>query len=645
MKTTVRQQKLTFLCLLALIASTLAIYWPMLGANYYYDDMFHLGFVAQRDGLGVWLLVPHNDHLMPLMRFIYYVCYQMSGLKALPLMALLMVTHLANVRLVFALTSDFADRWVARWFGTAMFALSTVYDEAMYWPGGSHVTFSLFFTLVMLLSIRRYTKTNRHGWGILAGVATFCSPCFNTVGILSAPLGCLYLVTCLSSIRKPDEPWHHEVKWVTGPILGSFVHLILGFIFASEITGSATNRVDITGGALFTLKGLGILAARQLHLQNPMIGLPIIAGLLALAWHQQRRSRIFFIAVASLASFFIVFVFRTYLGEQTLAGWRYYLYPAFGISLLWAMGADAALQFGPTSLQIWQRRHRASAVCVLMGLSVIGLLSFRASRQTAAYYKGLTKKSSEFYRFAGPVLNDYVTSRINKGQRVLLPDRTVLPVEFPQSLSSISGYLIQSDLYQKIVWTPVFFPFPDDFFEYLKDKGLDAQTWIANFPVYTVLEPDPPLPPPGTRSELAIRICRLDRANSLNVKLERAPTYLAQGPLKVPDTWSLSLEPMGGLITLPTALERVRWLSFQMKSPLQSMGKIRIHLTGGETKEIRFETLGGNQWYRYDFPLRHALGDQIAEIGRMAIRPLDSGGEIFFKDLRLLDDLGNQVVD
>jgi len=115
MDTTVRHRKLALLWLLALIASTLAIYWTMLGARYFYDDIFHLGFVAQRDELGVWLLVPHNDHLMPLMRFIYYLCFQISGLDALPLMALLMVAHLANIWLVFVLTSDFADQWEARW--------------------------------------------------------------------------------------------------------------------------------------------------------------------------------------------------------------------------------------------------------------------------------------------------------------------------------------------------------------------------------------------------------------------------------------------------------------------------------------------------------------------------------------------------
>jgi hypothetical protein len=347
--------------------------------------------------------------------------------------------------------------------------------------------------------------------------------------------------------------------------------------------------------------------------------------------------------VTSFASFFIVFVFRTYLGEQTLAGQRYYLYPAFGISLLWAMGADAAIQIGQTDFRIGQKHPRLWAACVLIGLSVIGLLSFRDSRQTSAYYMGLTKKSSEFYQYAGPILEDYVTDRISRGQRVMLPDRTVLPVEFPQSLSSISGYLIQRDRYQKIVWTPIFFPFPDDFFEYLKSKGLDAQTWITNFPIYTALEPDPPLPPPGTRSELAIRIFRLDRAQSLNVKLENDPTHQAQSPL--PDTWSLSLEPKGGLVTLPTGFERVRWLSIQMKCQHQGMGTFRIHLDGDEKGEVRFETLGGNHWYRYDFPIQHVLGDITTTIGRIAIRPLDRGGEIFLKDLRLLDDMGNQIIE
>jgi hypothetical protein len=435
------------------------------------------------------------------------------------------------------------------------------------------------------------------------------------------------------------------MKWVTGPVIGCFVHLILVLLFAFEISGRATSRLDIVGGAIFTLKGLGILAARQLHMQNPAIGIPIIASLLVLSWHQKRRSRILFIAAVSLASFYIVFVFRTYLGEQTLAGWRYYLYPAFGFSLLWAMGADAVLHRGHAGTQIWLRHHRVLAACVLAGLMVVGFLSFKTSRRTAAYYKGLTEKSSKFYQSAGPVLSDYLNDRINKGQRIMLPDRTVLPVEFPQSLSSISGYLVQPDHYQKIVWTPIFFPFPDDFYVFLNERGLNAQTWSANFAKYTALEPDPALPSPGTGSELAIRICRLDRAHSLNVKLDRDPTYLAQGPLQVPDFWSLRLEPGGGFVTLPASLERVRWISFQMKSQDHGLGTLSIHLDSDKMKELRFETLGGSRWYRYDFPLRHILGNEIESMSSIAVRPLDGGGEIFFKDLRLLDDLGNQVID
>ncbi len=632
-----RNSHIELLGLGAVIFASFLIFLPVLRSRYFFDDFEHLALIAQQDGFGMWLFVPHNEHTVPLMRLLYYLCFNGWGADPAPFAAAVLIVFLANVALLYSVSRDFLEHFLSRFSAAALFGFSLVYSEALYWPGASHVTFSLFWMLLMIKAQTHFCRSRKTGWAFASGAAAFCCASCFSIGILSLPFALLFQFLFL---KNPESGWKEELKNVTGPAVGWAMFVIIFLTFSGDASGTTLERLDISGGLLFSFQALLLLCRDQLHL--PGLWLPVLVVLaisvaVGYAGKPKVRRLLVFIAAWIVASFLIVFPFRTWLGESALESGRYYLYPAAGLAWLIGVAVDLLWQRVSRSEEgklILQRVVSVVAVAVLLLFAGAG---YSASREASTRFENLTRPAHEISQQLSTLLPDYRDwlRKTDPSAKVRLPDRIVLKVDLPRPIGFYAGFLVPKDFYNEMEWFPAFVPFPNFFTRFLEERGAKAvMDWTRFIQPNTIFPPDPPLPGSPTSPAFALKVFP-------NVKAMLAQEATRDSENSIVLDWT----DEGVLRSLTsTEWKKVHWLSCQIKSAAGEKGTLRFYFDNERPSgRLEFEVKSDGRFYRYDFELWVILGNDLEHLVRADLSLSDQTGRLELKDLRLLDAGGKPI--
>ncbi len=169
----------------------------LVGPVIFFDDFQILSQSRtwQRTCDGLW--VPQNEHAMPLGRLLCFALEWLAGrLPMLPLLTCL-VGPLALL-LALGMSYVFVRREMGHPFYAllvvVLFAVTSVYHQAVWWFAASFAVLSLDMMLLGLLAVQRWRQTGRGLYLDLAVLACLLAPGWFALGIFAGPLCCLYLL-------------------------------------------------------------------------------------------------------------------------------------------------------------------------------------------------------------------------------------------------------------------------------------------------------------------------------------------------------------------------------------------------------------------------------------------------------------------
>jgi hypothetical protein len=279
--------------LLACGAFLLLYVRSFIGPVIFYDDFDILpqSWTWQRTCANLW--VPQNEHAMPLGRVF---CFGLEWLAGRPSKLPLLTTRVGPLALLLALVLIYV--FVRREMGhpfyallvVVLFAVTTVYHQAVWWFAASFVILALDTTLLGLLAAQRWRQTGRARCLVFCVLACALAPTWFALGILAGPLCCLYLMPISFSRNPEGSAWRASLRVAAKqvclalvPMAGSALFLAVSLPRTREAIMHTGHYGDKTAlEAFHPLVGLAY-TARSL-VDNLFLGLVGVCGILVPLW-------------------------------------------------------------------------------------------------------------------------------------------------------------------------------------------------------------------------------------------------------------------------------------------------------------------------------------------------------------------------
>jgi hypothetical protein len=385
------------LVLAAVCVAGLALYARWVIHPYLAVDDFQIlvrSWTWQRARDGLW--VPANEHAMPLGRLTTWALLQLAGSAS----AALRLTALQGPFAVVAgvpLLYLFVRRELGHPFyaltAAALFGVSTVYEQAVYWFSASFSILTLDTLLLALLAAQAWRRSRRPAYLALCALAAALAPTWFASGILAGPLCALYL------LPPEDDPGAgrgrgaallRSARAAAVPLLGSALFLAVSLPRTARTIMHLPHYGEQTALQSFhPLPGLQYtfwsVVENLLLGQTGVGGVNVPFGLAVAVWPmlivlgagwwrgapEGRRQMLLGLGLI-FASYLLVYSARaewTYEGRMNRPVWsRYHLLPQLGLALFLTGGLPrwaGRLRLGPGAVLTWAQ------VAALLGLVVL----------------------------------------------------------------------------------------------------------------------------------------------------------------------------------------------------------------------------------------------------------------------------------
>jgi hypothetical protein len=332
----------------ALTAALLLNVFPLLRPQLLQDDLQILARSVTWQSTAQNLLHPHNEHLMPPGRVTTRLLIALAGRPtALPLGTSLqgVLALLLGMLLVYFFVRRELNHPLYGVVAMALFGVSSVYQQAVFWFSASFSVLALDTLLLALLAAQRWRQTGR--FRHLTACALLCglAPLWFATGVLTGPLCTLYL---LGAERR------RGLGWAAVPLLGSAAFLLVRLPPLTDhlLRLEPGQRRDVAGvfelltGLEYTARSLvenlalGVLGIGGIDLPAAVI-VPALLGLMAAAawwWRGAPGPLPLLGAGMVLGSYVLVYGSRggeySYTGVMNQPNWgRYHLLPQLGLAL------------------------------------------------------------------------------------------------------------------------------------------------------------------------------------------------------------------------------------------------------------------------------------------------------------------------
>jgi hypothetical protein len=329
------------------------------------------GATWQRTRASLW--EPQNEHAMPLGRLLTFALMRVSGrATVLPWTAGAVgpVALLLALPLVYHFVRRECGHPLHGLVAAALFGVTSVYQQAVYWFAASFSILALDTMLLALLAAQRWKETGRGLWLDLSALCCFLALGWFASGVLAGPLCCLYLLwprrcavmTMPHAGAAASKSSGRLSHWSFVPLLGTLLFIALlppgtvEQIQHLEHHGGATTRerFDVGVGLINTGRSivdnllLGMVGISTVEVPKRWTPVILVGVAAAVAWWWRsapNRGLIVLGLGTIVAAYLLVYSARAsfiYDANMTRPNWsRYHLLPQLGLAFVVAGGLPA----------------------------------------------------------------------------------------------------------------------------------------------------------------------------------------------------------------------------------------------------------------------------------------------------------------
>lgn len=235
----------TFLALIALFLSGL-IFWRLEFNFFYWDEWSWLSQMSQNN---YSLLQPHNEHFLPIIKFLYESIFSVFGNNYLVFIIINIFLHTLTASSLYLLINNLFKRRTFAFIGLIIFFYNGLHWENIFWGFQSQIILTTFFTIWAVIYAQKFVQSKAN-WHLatcilLSFLAYFCFG----LGILAAIFSFTYISISLI-LSKFD-------KQIFLKSLSLFIVFFFQFTFALIYTRSETQfQIIASSGLINSLKSM-----------------------------------------------------------------------------------------------------------------------------------------------------------------------------------------------------------------------------------------------------------------------------------------------------------------------------------------------------------------------------------------------------
>lgn len=344
-----------------LLAFLVILFWYPVTQNndFFYDDLDFIQTFQQNQATLGYFFAPHNEHFMPMFKGIFFIMFKIFGLNIVPYMWLLILVHIINVSLFYAICKKIFPhaKWLPMILAVLVLANSTYY-EVIHWFILLCTALSFMFLQISLLCLHLYIEKEEKKLLIVSVISSFFIPMNFSLGIIGIFFIFLYYFCIINKgfrIREIKDYfkllWPYVVAW--------FLYLIIYLLFSHNstfVSGKGILAFNFSDSFANVLSGFGGFFIKSLGFGLLMQPLNIwVAGILlfnlvCLAFFlilyfslnpKKERERILhdrgialYSFLGAFISYLVIAVARTDLSSGVFLNWgRYQFFSVFFLTI------------------------------------------------------------------------------------------------------------------------------------------------------------------------------------------------------------------------------------------------------------------------------------------------------------------------
>jgi hypothetical protein len=450
------------LVLLSLIAQSL--YFQ---AGFIEDDRQHLGGAghahAGQTSITSYVLLPHNEHVLPAWRVWYFSTWRLFGMQPLPWHLAIAISHAVGSLALWRTLVRYLEFPLAAWFGAALWAGAAIgyADSPLVWIAASHLAFAVDWLLIAMVCVTHIAAPRQWFWA-----TAMCLTAALSVQWMGALLVLLPVLAVQIIWLESAAPRRRKLVWLSllaGVMLvtGVTQSILLKLYSTREIEplssldpGLAIVKivVQVAGaassliGATLHVDGIPPDAGQGetlLALLRANVSTLILPALLALAtvtaiavWGGARRRRVLVWAfLPALIYFFLLHVARSNVPLTTTAVWgRYYFLAVISWCVVAALAVDLLFSRANPADRSFYRWLLVPLVCLqLWGQA-------RVAHSAAADFAEREAKNHEFDLPRDELLKALSATAQREQRPLRAPEMMIYDPPFLQQLSRYIEY-------------------------------------------------------------------------------------------------------------------------------------------------------------------------------------------------------------
>jgi hypothetical protein len=442
---------------------------PSLSIPYIFDDVDHFHDLAQAiRGSHVvgWLLTPHNEHVIPLIKGIYYLCYRCFWLEPEMFHGLVIAVCLGNLWLLYKLLYAFTNSGPAALIGACIVAATNLTDDAIFVGTNAHIFFCMFFFLLLFYAIHQYGVTRKAPWRLVAFVAILLAPSTFALGLTSIGFVVLFGLLCLSpEQRQASKPLLPLllVGWLLS--LAPYLNAVNGILHADHYRNVGRDNVLQAAHLVVPLKFLldyvgailipSIFANRYLAFGVFFLcALAVVNYAADIPW-----KKVGFFACFGLFNNFIIYVFRSAWGTASFDTGRYYVFPVIMMAICYPLILSAYLNKEATVKGV--STVLLSYLVCCFAVSYGGLTRFNKSTALleetnimSALYVDFRKTFEDYLRDTNASFLEVKNGRLEMPGVYSIAKKGSCPMSrFPRTREFYATYVLPVEINNRIVWS------------------------------------------------------------------------------------------------------------------------------------------------------------------------------------------------
>jgi hypothetical protein len=313
-------------------------------ASLFGDDVVRIAQL-QMYPLRAILFLPFNEHMAPAFQTISWLAWRAAGHRLAEAPWAFTVASYAPFLPCLALLGLVARRetgsTAASLVAVAVFALSWLPIEVVFWYSASSFLWALLFTLAAWLGAESASRGARGG-AIAAAIAACLAPACSAIGLLAGP------VAALRGLLAADATPRAWRLAIAAPLIGTMAYLVVSNTqqYRGVVAQSVAERVrpgdavvavglapaDVLVPALFGVRNLDDRLPRGVALGLGTLG---FVAALAMARHRERRPLVLGALTLIVGGYALTYAVRSAPNPHwVLEVQRYHLFPQAGLALL-----------------------------------------------------------------------------------------------------------------------------------------------------------------------------------------------------------------------------------------------------------------------------------------------------------------------